>query len=433
MNQPPIRLLVVDDFAETRENIRKLLQFESDIVVVGTAANGVEAIQLHDALRPDVVIMCINMPLMDGITATKAIVSKHPDAKILILSVQSGPEYIKHAMQAGAEAYIVKPPRAGELVETVRHLAGRPAHPPAGPLRVLIAEDIACTGASLRALLDSDPAFLVVGEAKDGARAIEEYQRLRPDVVSMRVNMPEMDGITATAKIVSSDAQAAVVVVSAEPSREEVRKAMAAGAIDYVRLPSDPSIYLSSIKNAASRRGRRAPIAPGRVPPSIVRYWHEEDRPRVDGPRRQSLAGRFGEPQDAATPRLSYPERPHAALSSGRSVFIDHLVIRSNYYGILVGNPYDVSRGIWLTLPLSVDELMGCRVHPVYVVEELSPVLPSYLCVAELSSTPMDPRFDFSKLYVCWFTNVIDLPISAMLKSVLDHIPWEEKAQDMEW
>jgi pilus assembly protein CpaE len=70
-----IRVLIVDDFAETRENIRKLLQFESDIVVVGAARSGQEAIEIATETKPDIVIMDINMEDMDGITATESIPS----------------------------------------------------------------------------------------------------------------------------------------------------------------------------------------------------------------------------------------------------------------------------------------------------------------------------------------------------------------------
>ncbi len=69
----PIRLLIVDDFAETRENLRKLLQFESDIEVVGAARTGEEALQMARDTQPDVVLMDINMPDMDGIAATEAL------------------------------------------------------------------------------------------------------------------------------------------------------------------------------------------------------------------------------------------------------------------------------------------------------------------------------------------------------------------------
>jgi len=114
------RVLVVDDIAETRENIRKLLQFEADIEVVGSARTGKEAVQLTDELKPDVVLMDINMPDMDGITATEMIRQRNPVPQIVILSVQGDPNYMRRAMLAGARDFLTKPPMADELISAVR-------------------------------------------------------------------------------------------------------------------------------------------------------------------------------------------------------------------------------------------------------------------------------------------------------------------------
>jgi len=115
-----IRILVVDDIAETRENVRKLLQFEADIDVVGTARSGKEAVQLAEELKPDVILMDINMPDMDGITATGLIRQRNPVAQIVFLSVQGDPNYMRRAMQAGAHDFLTKPPMADELISAVR-------------------------------------------------------------------------------------------------------------------------------------------------------------------------------------------------------------------------------------------------------------------------------------------------------------------------
>lgn len=122
-----IRVLVVDDVAETRENVRKLLQFEADIEVVGTARSGKEAVQLSDELKPDVILMDINMPDMDGITATEMIRQRNLVAQIVILSVQGDPNYMRRAMLAGARDFLTKPPMADELISAVRR-AGEMAH-----------------------------------------------------------------------------------------------------------------------------------------------------------------------------------------------------------------------------------------------------------------------------------------------------------------
>ena len=115
-----IRVLIVDDIAETRENIRKLLQFESDVDVTGTARSGREGIQLAQELDPDVVLMDINMPDIDGISATEQIRQKSPHIQVVILSVQGDPRYMRRAMLAGARDFLEKPPMGDELISAIR-------------------------------------------------------------------------------------------------------------------------------------------------------------------------------------------------------------------------------------------------------------------------------------------------------------------------
>lgn len=120
MTAEKIRILIVDDIAETRENIRKLLQFESDVDVVGAARSGNEGIQLAQELDPDVVLMDINMPDIDGITATELVRKKSPHIQVVILSVQSDQSYMRRAMLAGARDFLNKPPLGNELISAIR-------------------------------------------------------------------------------------------------------------------------------------------------------------------------------------------------------------------------------------------------------------------------------------------------------------------------
>ena len=115
-----IRVLIVDDVSETRENVKKLLQFEADVDVVGIARTGKEAIQVSQELNPDVVLMDINMPDMDGIAATEAIRAKQPAVQVIILSVQSDQNYMRKAMLVGARDFLTKPPMGDELISAIR-------------------------------------------------------------------------------------------------------------------------------------------------------------------------------------------------------------------------------------------------------------------------------------------------------------------------
>jgi len=115
-----LKVLIVDDVSETRENIRKLLQFESDFEVVGAAKSGKEGIQFASELDPDVILMDINMPDIDGITATETIRKNLPHIQIVILSVQNDQNYMRRAMLAGARDFLTKPPMGDELISAVR-------------------------------------------------------------------------------------------------------------------------------------------------------------------------------------------------------------------------------------------------------------------------------------------------------------------------
>ncbi len=118
-----IRVLIADDVSETREILEKALYFEKDMAVVGKAANGREAVQMAKQLQPHVVLMDINMPEMDGIAATEAILASVPGTQVIMLSVQHEQEYLRRAMLAGAREYLIKPPDSDELVRSIRHVA----------------------------------------------------------------------------------------------------------------------------------------------------------------------------------------------------------------------------------------------------------------------------------------------------------------------
>lgn len=120
--QEKIKLLIVDDIPETRENLRKLLFFEGDIEVVGAATNGEEGIEMAIELEPDIVLMDINMPGVDGITASERITQKVPFCQIIMMSVQGEADYLRRSMLAGAREFLIKPFSSDELVSSIRRV-----------------------------------------------------------------------------------------------------------------------------------------------------------------------------------------------------------------------------------------------------------------------------------------------------------------------
>ena len=117
-----IKVLIVDDILETRDHLSKLLSFEADIDVVGVAASGAEAIERAVALAPDVVLMDINMPDMDGIAATELLAIKCPSAAVVMMSVQGEADYLRRSMLAGAREFLVKPFSSDELNASIRQV-----------------------------------------------------------------------------------------------------------------------------------------------------------------------------------------------------------------------------------------------------------------------------------------------------------------------
>jgi two-component system, NarL family, response regulator LiaR len=134
----PIRVLIVDDHEIVRKGIRALLATKRDIQVVGEAGNGSEAVTQAQMLRPDVVLMDLVMPKMDGIQATKEITAKQPGARVLVLTSFAADEQVFPAIKAGALGYLLKDTGPQELVQAIRQVyRGEPSLEPSVARKVL--------------------------------------------------------------------------------------------------------------------------------------------------------------------------------------------------------------------------------------------------------------------------------------------------------
>ena len=129
-----IKILLADDHAMVREGLQNLLERQKDFQVVGEASDGHEAIQLVDELVPDVVLMDVGMPGLNGLEATRQIKARHPDVAVLILTIHDEEEYICGLLEAGASGYLVKSAYGQELVHAVRAVVAGEfvLHPTAG-------------------------------------------------------------------------------------------------------------------------------------------------------------------------------------------------------------------------------------------------------------------------------------------------------------
>jgi DNA-binding NarL/FixJ family response regulator len=115
-----IQLLLVDDQNLVCQGLKAILSQEEDFQVVGTAENGEAAIELTEALHPDIVLMDVRMPIMNGLDATQIICQKFPDTKVLVLSTFDDDQYIADSMRAGAKGYLIKDMPSDELAQTIR-------------------------------------------------------------------------------------------------------------------------------------------------------------------------------------------------------------------------------------------------------------------------------------------------------------------------
>lgn len=118
-----IRLLLVDDQRLMRDGLRTLLELEPDLQVAGEAENGEAALELYPQLSPDVVLMDIRMPVMDGVEATRRLRETWPEARVIILTTFDDDEYVFEGLRAGALGYLLKDVSSGELADAIRTVA----------------------------------------------------------------------------------------------------------------------------------------------------------------------------------------------------------------------------------------------------------------------------------------------------------------------
>jgi DNA-binding NarL/FixJ family response regulator len=128
MSDQPTSVMIVDDQEVVREGLRAILGTVPGLEVVGVAGNGAEAVENFPDLRADVVLMDLNMPIMNGVEATRALRATHPDVKVLVLTTYDAEEWVLDAIRAGASGYLLKDAPRDRLIEAIKGTAQGRSH-----------------------------------------------------------------------------------------------------------------------------------------------------------------------------------------------------------------------------------------------------------------------------------------------------------------
>ena len=209
-----IRVLLVDDHAIVREGIRSLFARHKDIQVVGEASDGQQAIDHVAALHPDVVLMDIAMPGIDGLQATRQIRAAYPDTRILILTQYDNKEYILPLLRAGAAGYLVKLSRSAELVAAVRAVHTQGAFLPPVIAHTVVTDLAQANPPEAAGPVLTEREKQVVQLIARGATSREIADRLHISVRTVdthRANIMEKAGVHSTAELTMFAIRAGIV------------------------------------------------------------------------------------------------------------------------------------------------------------------------------------------------------------------------------
>ncbi len=201
-----IRVLVADDHTVFRQGLCALLGRRKDVEIVGQAENGQQAVETVAALKPDVVLMDIAMPIMNGLQATQTIKREFPDTRVLVLTQYESKEYVISLLQAGAAGYVLKLAPVEELLEAIRTVYSQGAFLPPELLQTVMhrmVEPLAPAPTPRATLTERETEILrLIAEGLTGNEIAERLCISRKTVVTHRANIMEKLGVHNTAELI---------------------------------------------------------------------------------------------------------------------------------------------------------------------------------------------------------------------------------------
>jgi len=216
----PIRVLIADDHAVVAEGLRHLVESEPDIEVVACVGDGREAVQQARDTQPDVVLMDLSMPELNGADATRAILERDPRCRVIVLSMYSQREYVRRALKAGAAGYVVKRSAAKEVVEAIRavHAGQRYLSPRVADVVLEDYTDEKQDDPLARLSAREREVLQLLAEGRTGAQIAERLSLSQKTVETYRARLVEKLGIRDLAGLVRFAIQKGLVSLDEGPA-----------------------------------------------------------------------------------------------------------------------------------------------------------------------------------------------------------------------
>jgi DNA-binding NarL/FixJ family response regulator len=216
----PIRILIADDHGVVAEGLKQLVQAEADMEVVALVADGREAVQQARDTQPDVVLMDLSMPELNGADATRAILQRDPKCRVIVLSMYSQREYVRRALKAGAAGYVVKRSAAKELVDAIRavHAGQRYLSPRVADVVLDDYTDGKQDDPLSRLSAREREVLQLLAEGRTGAQIAERLSLSQKTVETYRARLVEKLGIRDLAGLVRFAIQRGLVSLDEPPS-----------------------------------------------------------------------------------------------------------------------------------------------------------------------------------------------------------------------